>query len=209
MRLRIDERSGTVKLTFPLGMSKRTALDWARAHTGWVEDQLRSILPAEPFVPGARIPLAGEEVELCWSEAAPRSPRLAEGKLVGGGPLEGFAGRIERFLKCHALDLLSRETSELAERVGVRPASVTVGDSGSRWGSCSSARRIRYSWRLVFAPVDARRYVVAHEVAHLVHLDHGAAFKALERELHGEDTAAARASLRRIGRRLRRIGRGG
>ena len=59
---------------------------------------------------------------------------------------------------------------------------------------------------LILAPPAARRYVVAHEVAHLKHLDHGPAFKALERELFGGDVAAANSILRSEGLRLRRIG---
>lgn len=207
MRLRLDERHGTLKLTYPRGTPKRTALNWALAQKEWVEKQLRSVLPAEPFVPGAIIPIAGEEVELCWNEAGPRTPRFVSSKLTSGGPLEAFSGRIERFLKRQALDVLSRETAEIASLAGVVPASVTVGDAGTRWGSCSSARRIRYSWRLILAPTEARRFVVAHEVAHLVHLNHGAEFKALERRLYGADVAAARSLLRRVGPRLRRLGR--
>ena len=206
LRLRFDERSGTLKLTYPRAMSKRSALEWAAAQKDWVEKQLRSVLPPEPFVPGTFIPIAGEEAELCWNETAPRKPQLEHGRLVCGGPLEGFSGRIERFLKRYALELLSRETTEFAALAGVTPASVSVGDADTRWGSCSSARRLRYSWRLIFAPSQARRFVVAHEVAHLVHLNHGAKFKALERSLYGEDIAEAKALLRRVGPRLRRLG---
>jgi predicted metal-dependent hydrolase len=84
---------------------------------------------------------------------------------------------------------------------------VSVGDAGSRWGSCSSQGRIRLSWRLILAPPQVRRYVVAHEVAHLVHLNHGREFKALEARLLGPGVAEAKAALCRVGPRLRRIGR--
>jgi predicted metal-dependent hydrolase len=209
MRLRLDERHGTLKLTYPRGTPKRTALNWALAQKEWVEKQLRAVLPAEPFVPGAVVPIAGEEIELRWNEAGPRTPRFDSGKLTSGGPLEAFSGRIERFLKRQALDVLSRETAEIASLAGVVPASVTVGDAGTRWGSCSSERRIRLSWRLILAPPHVRRYVAAHEVAHLVHLNHGADFKALEARLFGTGVAEAKTALRRIGPRLRRIGRRG
>jgi predicted metal-dependent hydrolase len=101
-----------------------------------------------------------------------------------------------------------RETQEIAALAGKSVRSVTVGDAETRWGSCSSQGRIRYSWRLILAPPEARRYVVAHEVAHLVHLNHGAEFKSLERRLFGDETGPARELLRRCGPRLKRIGRG-
>jgi predicted metal-dependent hydrolase len=104
--------------------------------------------------------------------------------------------------------VLSAETAHYAALVGTSPKSVAVGDADTRWGSCTSEGRIRYSWRLVMAPPEARRFVVAHEVAHLTHLNHGAKFKALERRLLGGDVAAARDLLRRWSPRLKRIGRG-
>ena len=182
------------------------ALAWAVSQKSWIEGQLERCLPPQPFVPGAVIPLEGENVRLCWSEDLPRSPRLADAGLCCGGPLAGFSARIERFLKRRALETLSREPEEIAGKVALSVAAVSIGDARTRWGSCSSTGRIRYSWRLILAPPAARRYVVAHEVAHLKHLDHGPAFKALERELFGGDVAAANSILRSEGLRLRRIG---
>ena len=125
-----------------------------------------------------------------------------------GGPIEGLAKRVETFLKRRAVDLLSLETAEFAAAAGVTPKSVSVGDADTRWGSCSASGRIRYSWRLILAPPPARRFVVAHEVAHLIHLNHGRDFKALERRLFGPGLAEAQALLRRVGPRLKRVGRG-
>ena len=207
LRLRLDEKRGVLKLTGPLQMNRKAALDWAAEQRGWVETQVGAMLPPEPFVSGATIPLEGVEVLLHWSERAPRTPRLESNRLECGGPQEGFARRAEAYLKRRALDVLSRETADAAGRAGVSLRSVSVGDAGTRWGSCSAAGRIRYSWRLILAPPEVRRYVVAHEVAHLVHMDHGPKFKALERRLFEGDAVAARLLLRRIGARLKRIGR--
>ncbi len=61
-------------------------------------------------------------------------------------------------------------------RLGVKPTRIAVRDTSSRWGSCSSARSLSFSWRLIFAPDYVRDYVVAHEVAHLREMNHGARF---------------------------------
>lgn len=209
LRLRIDQERRVLRLSGPLRMNRARALAWAAEQSEWVRAQVESLLPDRPFVPGAVVPLEGVDTVLQWIEAAPRAPRLEQGRLVCGGPRSGFSRRIELFLKKRALDVLSRETEELARLLGVPVRSVTVGDARTRWGSCSSGARIRYSWRLILAPPQARRYVVAHEVAHLVHLDHGREFKQLERRLFGADPAAARQLLRRIGPGLKRVGRGG
>lgn len=208
MRLRLDDRKGVLKLTGPLRMNRKAALGWAIEQREWVRAQLGAMVPSEPFVPGARIPIEGEDVELTWEVRTTRTARLDGDRLIVGGPLEGFARRMELFLKRRALETLSRETAEIAASAGVSVRAVSVGDADTRWGSCSSGARIRYSWRLILAPPAARRFVVAHEVAHIVHMNHGPKFKALEAELFGGDVAAARSLLRRVGPRLKRIGRG-
>ena len=67
---------------------------------------------------------------------------------------------------------------------------ITVRDNRSRWGSCGPDGGLSFSWRLVFAPAEVLDYLVAHEVAHLVHMNHGPRFWKLVRELSGESDAA-------------------
>lgn len=207
LRLRFDEASFTLKLTCPWRTSRRAALEWALDQREWIEAQLASTQACEPFEPGAMIPLEGHKIRISWDPGAPRTAVLSNGELCVGGPRSGLSRRVELFLKRHALATMSRDVAEYAARADVTASSVSIGDAGTRWGSCSSQGRIRLSWRLIFAPADVRKYVVAHEVAHLVHLDHGANFKALERRLYGPGLALAKADLRRIGPQLRRIGR--
>jgi predicted metal-dependent hydrolase len=212
LRLRFDERRRVLKLTCPVRTSRRAALAWAAEQRDWVDTQIAGMLPGEPFSPGATIPIEGIDILLEWNPGECRVPRLDGQLLRCGGPQDMFSKRIETFLRRRALETLSHETAQAAAAAGVAPRSVAVGDANTRWGSCSADRRIRYSWRLILAPPAARRFVVAHEVAHLVHLDHGASFKELEARLFARfasgDVAAARALLRRLGPRLKRIGRG-
>ena len=211
MRLRFDEGRRVLTLTCPFRTSRRAALAWAVEQREWVDTQIAERLPGEPFAPGAMVPVEGRDTRLVWAPGEARTPHLADQELRCGGPESAFSRRVETFLKRLALETLSRETAEIVAAAGVTPRSVSVGDASTRWGSCSADRRIRYSWRLILAPPAARRFVVAHEVAHLVHLDHGPGFKALEETLFAQssngDVAAARALLRRVGPRLKRVGR--
>ena len=208
LRLRYDDVRGVLKLTCPFRTSRRSALAWALDQREWIEAQLARSAPCEPFVPGAVIPIEGRETRLAWTESAPRTPRLESGELRCGGPREGFERRITSFLKRLALDTMSAETADFASLANAHATGVSVGDAGTRWGSCSADGKIRLNWRLILAPPEARRYVVAHEVAHLVRLNHGPKFKALEAQLFGPGLAEAKANLRRVGPRLRRLGRG-
>ena len=207
LRLRFDEAAGALKLTCPWRTSRRAALAWALDQRDWIDAQLARAEPPVPFAPGAIIPLEGRDVAIVWDEWAARTPVLTNGELRCGGREGGLHRRVEDFLKRRARDTMSRDIAEFAAAAGAKPASVTIGDAATRWGSCSSQGRIRMSWRLIMAPAEVRRYVAAHEVAHLVHLNHGPEFKALEARLFGPGVSQAKAALRRLGPRLRRVGR--
>ena len=208
LRLRLDPDKRLLLLTCPPRSSRKAAVDWALRQRAWVETELAKLPSGNPFEPGAAIPFEGVETSLDWSADLPRTVRHADGRLRCGGPREGFARRIESFLRRRARDLLSADTADTAQRAGVTVRSVSIGDASSRWGSCSASGAIRYNWRLVLAPPHVRRWVVAHEVAHRVHMNHGAEFKAVEARLFDGDVAAARSALRLIGPRLKRVGRG-
>ena len=206
LKLRLDERRELLLLTVPPRGSRRSAMDWAASQAAWVQAQLSRREDRIALEPGAIIPFRGAETRLDWVPDSGRAPLLAAGTLSAGGPRESFAPRIERWLRARARDLLSAETADCARRAGVTVRSVSIGDAGTRWGSCSSSGSIRYNWRLVLAPPEVLRWVVAHEVAHRVHMNHGPGFKALEAELFEGDAEAARLLLRRIGPGLKRIG---
>jgi hypothetical protein len=207
MRLRVDPRTGNVLLTVPRRASKRKALEWAAGQSAWIEAAVAHVPQAVAIEPGSVVPLHGRPHLVDWRADRPRRVEATEGRIVVGGPAEGVEARVLRWLKAQARDVLEEETRALAARAERPVSRVSVADTVSRWGSCSSAGAISYSWRLILAPDFVRRATVAHEVAHLVHMNHGAEFHALAAALLGEDPAEARQWLRREGASLHRIGR--
>ena len=208
LRLALDEARGLLRLTVPRRVSRRAALLWAQGQAEWVEAQLARIEPGEPFAPGATIPFDGASLLLHWEAAAPRAPALCNSTLTVGGPRDRFSERTARWLRDEARRRLTEETRAIVAAGNIADGPVAVGDAATRWGSCSASGAIRYNWRLLLAPPHVRRFVVAHEVAHRVHLNHGPGFHALEARLYGGDVSAARSELRRLGPRLKRVGRG-
>ncbi|MBC8269352.1 MAG: M48 family metallopeptidase [Rhodospirillaceae bacterium] len=63
-----------------------------------------------------------------------------------------------------------------ATQIGKKATRITIRDTRTRWGSCSFKGCLSFSWRLVMAPPGVLDYVVAHEVAHLAHMNHGPEF---------------------------------
>lgn len=206
-RLKVDPVSGRTRLTVPRRGALQPALAWAAGQGDWIA-AARARLPEPcPFVDGATFPLGDEEITIAWSPAAPRRAERQGDRLVLGGPMEGIARRTEAWLRREALASLTADTLHYAALAGVTVERVAIGDPRGRWGSCSSTGAVRYSWRLVCAPVLVRRHVAAHEVAHRVHMDHGPAFHALAARLYGGDPGPARAWLRAHGAALHWLGR--
>jgi hypothetical protein len=205
MRLRVDPRDGAVRLTLPRRASIRRAYAWVEEQRPWVEAQLARTADAVRLVPGMVLEVAGERLLLVTDGS--RVVRRIGGELRVGGDPALFEARVLRWLKREALQILEAETRVLAAKAGVSIGRVGVGDPRSRWGSCSAAGDIRYSWRLILAPPSVLRATVAHEVAHRVHMNHGPEFKALERELLGDSPTTARAWLGAHGAQLHRYGR--
>lgn len=203
-KLIFDDARGELRLTLPRRASAARALAWAAAQQVWLEQQVGKAATLVHVGPGASLPLFGVQRRIDWSPAAPRAVRAEAEALIVGGPAETVGRRLERWLKAEALALMERESRAVAAAAGLRVGRVGVGDPRSRWGSCTADGDLRYSWRLVMAPDHVRRATVAHEVAHLRHMDHGPAFHALVADLHDGDVAAARAWLRREGRGLHR-----
>lgn len=207
MRLAVDPRDGSVRLTLPRRAQLDHGLRWAETKRGWIEAQLARLPVATPIVNRMRFEVAGEPLVLDWSERHPRKPVRRDGRLQIGGPAEQLEARLLRWLKDEARALLDLETQEFAENAGVFVPPIGIGDPVSRWGSCASSGQIRYSWRLILAPSFVRRATVAHEVAHRVHMNHGAQFHALVKTILGSDPTLARKWLRSHGSALHWFGR--
>ena len=130
--------------------------------------------------------------------------KLEGGRLLVSGPPEGAPGRARAFLKDAARAALVPAAHGYAEQVGRRAARITLRDTRSRWGSCSSEGALSFSWRLAMAPPEVLDYVAAHEAAHLVEMNHGPRFWALVERLR-PDWRESRDWLRRHGGDLHRV----
>lgn len=209
MRLSVDPRDGTVRLSLPSRTSLAKALRWAESRREWIEEALAELPRPVAIKPGAVLPFEGRDLIVDWKRSAARAPVRTGNRLRLGGPVESVSRRVLAWLRAEAARVLVAETRALAAACGIEVGRVTVGDPRSRWGSCSAAGDIRYSWRLIMAPRSVRKATVAHEVAHRVYMDHGPKFHALVEELLGADPGPARVWLRHHGSGLYWVGASG
>ena len=207
MRLAVDPRDGAVKLTLPRRASLAPALKWAESQRAWVERALAELPETERIRPGSVIPFEGEPLHIDWHPEGSRVVRRVGDQLIVGGPEEMVSARVLRWLRAEAARKLDPETRAIAVRAGVTVGRVRVGDPRSRWGSCSANGDIAYSWRLILMPPAVRAAIVAHEVAHRLHMHHGPEFHDAVASLLGHAPKAERAWLKAHGAAMHRVGR--
>ena len=181
--LRISQLDGRVTLTVPRGVSEREALRFADQKAGWIRKHLAARAADVPVGIGQTFPIEGEPREVITGRG--RSVILEPGHLRVPGPADRVPARTLGFLKVLARDRLARASDHYAHRLGRPYTGLSLRDTRSRWGSCSSAGRLMYSWRLILAPRAVLCYVAAHEVAHLAQMNHSPAFWDTVTQIHG------------------------
>jgi predicted metal-dependent hydrolase len=205
--VKVHPSTGEVSVVAPSKRSVDNALNFARGETDWIAERLKQVPPAVPLGLGARILYRGVEYVIRRGEGR-RTPvwidREDGGRIIRvTGQSEHVARRVVDFLKREARKALEARAFDFAGRLGTAPKHITVRDTASRWGSCSTQRSLSFSWRLILAPSFVLDYVVAHEVAHMREMNHGPRFWRVVEDLVG-DVEAPQIWLREKGSLLHR-----
>lgn len=211
LALRLDSARRRVCLIVPKRASLKNAYLFAFENRLWIEEKI-SLVPDRIglAVDGASFPLLGRDVTVAIErDPAHRLTRIAlEGDtLLIKSRLDDLEPRLTRWLKQLAATEFEKLAQEKAARIGKAVSHLSVRDMKTRWGSCSVDGRMALSWRLIFAPQNAFDYVIAHEVAHLLHPNHGLKFWRLCEDL-SQDFAGGHGWMKRNGSELMRYGGG-
>ena len=81
-----------------------------------------------------------------------------------------------KWLKTQALYTLQESVEHYAELMGLSYESVKLSNARTSWGTCTSKRELRFSWRLMLCPMEMLDYVVVHELSHIRHMNHSREF---------------------------------
>ncbi len=198
--LRLESAGEGAVLTAPPSVPEAEMRAFLDRHSGWLEKALAKRPPSIVVEDGIALPIDGVDTPVFVRAGPRRPPELRDGALH----LQGHGGegpRIAAWLRLRARDALFPAARGYARRLGKPITRISLRDTTSRWGSCSSKGTLSFSWRLAMAPPDVLDYVAAHEAAHLVEMNHSEKFWSLVDTLM-PDYETRRAWLKREGRRL-------
>jgi len=203
--VRMDPRGSGAILTMPHWMPLQDGMAFVERHRDWLETVTASRPAAVPFVPDAIIPFKDGTLQIDHDADRRGHARLEGDRLLVGGDEPHLVRRVRDALKKEARRELQALVADKVPLTGKSAGRISIRDQTSRWGSCSSRGDLNFNWRLICAPSFVADYVAAHEVAHLIHMDHSPAFWRLVADLT-EYPKSGREWLRDNGAGLHRIG---
>ncbi len=186
LSLRLDTQDRKIHLIVPKRASLKAAYQFAFQNRNWINEKLQTLPDIVPFHDGEVLPVLNRKLRLTIDhDEKYRVTKVSidEDRLLVRTSLDNPSPRITRFLKKMAEAEFKVIADEKAARIGKKVTVLTLRDMKSRWGSCSKDGRMSLNWRLIFAPFETYDYVIAHEVAHLTHANHGRHFWKLCEEL--------------------------
>ncbi|PHQ69002.1 MAG: hypothetical protein COB93_09185 [Sneathiella sp.] len=204
MKLRID-RSARVILVLPMRTRLSSGLAFLKQEIPWIGQKIQNMPMPVPFRDGETVPVLGVPHRICHAPDERGLVWQDEEKLVVAGQIEHLPRRVRDWLRKRAKREISSRAGDYADELGQTIKGITVRDQKTRWGSCSSTGQLNFSWRLVLMPEMVMDYIIAHEVAHLRHMNHSAAFWALVGELHA-DVPSAKKWLKENGAEIHKYG---
>lgn len=204
--LKVDNTTGQAVLVLPSKRALNAGLRFAETQVDWLRRHLATVAAQQPFADGATLPFDGRLLRIAATPG--RRRELLAGDVLHV-PDEAdpvlLAMRVKRWLRLRAAERLRERVAAHAAALGVSHGRVSVRDQRTRWGSCTHAGALAFSWRLILAPPQVLDYVCAHEVAHIVEMNHSPAFWRLVARLV-PGYARHRDWLRDHGQRLHRYG---
>jgi len=175
-------RDGIVEVRAPLDIPKRAIDHFVATKEEWIKEKLNELRvqteQRQAFVltygvdilyRGSEYPVTVKDGDRIGFDGSVfyMPPNLVE---------EEIRDACERIYRMLAKRDLTIRTIELAKGMSVSPSDIKINGAKTRWGSCSARKSINYSWRLIMAEDYVIDYVIVHELAHLIELDHSARF---------------------------------
>ncbi len=212
--LRVRAATLDAVLTMPAGGSLRAARSFVERNAEWIGDRIDRLPQKIPFLAGSTIPFRGVDVSIvhcrglraaAWLDTVMGPDGTTKTVIHVTGNPDQQRRRILDFLRREARRDLDEAVRRHTRAIGRGMAPISLRDTRSRWGSCTARGALNFSWRLIMAPPHVLDYLAAHEVAHLIHMNHSPAYWGVARRL-APDLEFAEAWLRQYGPGLHKYG---
>lgn len=178
LSLRVDHRAGIIRLTIPPRASQFDINRFVTQNQNWINEKQKTLMPKVGIEQGAIIPFMGEDYKVKIENHQKRTTYILQYDdiIVIKTSRNDPTTNLKRWMIDQARIVIEPMSHQKAAIIDKKIKGIDLRDTSSRWGSCSSDKRLMFSWRLIMAPDYVLDYVVGHEVAHLKRMDHSKKF---------------------------------
>ncbi|MEX1034151.1 MAG: SprT family zinc-dependent metalloprotease [Cellvibrionaceae bacterium] len=182
-------RQGEVQLMLPRFVSDQEGMHFLQQKQPWVLQTLEKQrahtqeIVAKRYTEGELFDYLGQSYPLRIYTARRGGVQLVNGNLYVGivkrtgiATTDAVQKMLWQWYRNQAMRILTEKTDALAKKIGRSHAGVRLRRTKTKWGHCTAAGIIQYNWQVMAAPEAVIDYLVAHEVSHLVHPNHGKRF---------------------------------
>jgi len=201
LRTSIRIRQGNVILTVASGSSVSKAYEFLNSHLSFIYSKLESFKPTS-FKDGTTIKIMGKDYKIIYSSTLElKNIELKDEQLLLSATVKDHNSVIIKFLSQYLKKEITEMASSICAGLGVKYSKISIKNMCSKWGSCSSSGNLSFSLKLLFFDSEIIRYVVVHEVCHLIEMNHSKKFWALVESIY-PNWRLARAHLKQEGAKI-------
>jgi len=203
LSLKVCRITGKISISAPKFLSESEIHKFYYLNRSWIHNQINQCLVPKIVNDGSFVPIEGNLYEIVAKKNCSKIKFLENNQICIPKNISNIGKEVQTFLieycKSIMIPIILKKPNLIIQKI----TKINFKDTKSRWGSCSSTGSIMLNWRLIMAPPSVYNYVIIHELAHLVHMNHGPLFWKLVQEL-SPNYSKDREWLKKNGREIRR-----
>ena len=183
LSLKVCRITGKISINAPKFLSESEIYRFFYLNRNWIQKQINQCLVPKIVKEGLLVPVEGNLYEIVVKKSCSKVKFLENNQICIPKNISNIGKELQTFLLEYCKSVMIPIILKKSNLIQKKIKKISFKDTKSRWGSCSSTGSIMLNWRLIMVPPSVYKYVIIHELAHLVHMNHGPLFWKLVQEL--------------------------
>ena len=183
LSLKVCRITGKISINAPKFLSESEIYKFYYLNRNWIQNQINQCLDPKIVKEGLILPVEGNLYEIVVKKSCSKIKFLENNQICIPKNISNIGKELQTFLLEYCKSVMIPIILKKSNLIQKKIKKISFKDAKSRWGSCSSTGSIMLNWRLIMVPPSVYKYVIIHELAHLVHMNHGPLFWKLVQEL--------------------------
>ena len=183
LSLKVCRITGEISINAPNFLSESEIYKFYYLNRNWIHIQINQCLVPKIVKEGLFLPVEGNLYEIVVKKSCSKIKILENNQICIPKNISDIGKELQTFLLEYCKSVMIPIILKKSNLIQKKIKKISFKDTKSRWGSCSSTGSIMLNWRLIMVPPSVYNYVIIHEIAHLVHMNHGPLFWKLVQEL--------------------------